>query len=184
MADLTDPNPTALVVEAVRKAQLAWVAFQDGRAHPLWCVVVNEVLAAVTGPREQRNPGLRDGTAVCLSVRSKERGTRIGTVECQVLKLPVGDRWDDVGMQLLAHRLNVHDAPSALPRWRNECDVWLLTPQRLVESPAALSTDDGRTTPAPTSATTPATLPRLFARRRRALVRGRNDDLAGGHGNH
>jgi hypothetical protein len=158
-----------LVAEASRKSGLVWV---NGQA--LWHVWIDDALWVVGGGAgEQPLPGLFDGGAARVSVRSKDKGGRLVTWEARVeLVAPRSEAWEAAVAELKAKRLNSVDPEGVADRWAAECRVFRLTPQGLpAEHPGALSADSGAAAPVPSPAVTrhpiPAPLPRLLAGRRR-----------------
>ncbi|WP_329136161.1 hypothetical protein OG552_23910 [Streptomyces sp. NBC_01476] len=159
---------TALVEEATKKSGLVWV---NGQA--VWHAWVDGALCLVGGPGEQPVPGLTDGGAATVTVRSKDKGGRLVTWQARVALLaPGSDPWQAAAAELKPKRLNSPDGEEIVPRWARECALFRLTPDGAPsEYPGTMPTASGATVPAPTAATTrhpaPAGLPRLLLKRRR-----------------
>jgi hypothetical protein len=169
MAPLDDATATALFVEAARKGEVGWLELGDGRTQPVWWACGDQTLALVTGGLEQPDPGLVDGVTVTALARSKDKGSRLVTVTCEVRELrPGSSDWNDAAQQLQPKRLNSPDGAAAADRWQRECRIWLLTPTgRVLEAPGAMSADAHRHEPQPTPATTIGKLPLMIGRRPR-----------------
>ncbi|GHH40016.1 hypothetical protein [Streptomyces candidus] len=159
----------ALVEEATKKSGLVWVR-GSGPARPLWHVWLDGAAHLVgDGPGEQPFPGLADGTAAHVTVRSKDKGGRLVAWTAVVRELTPGtEEWDAAVAELKGKRLNAPDAEQMTDRWARECRVLRLTPQGDL---APLPADSLSAAPLPTSATTrrpvPAALPKLLLRRRK-----------------
>lgn len=94
-----------------------WYGYEDGRIYVLF------------GPGEQQLPGLKEAAYVHLVARSKDVQSRIGEVDCTVEILPKNATFDRLVQELLiGRRLNLRDAEGAPKRWREECDIAMLTP--------------------------------------------------------
>lgn len=159
---------TALVEEATKKSGLVWV---NGQA--LWHAWVDGAMCVVGGPGEQPLPGLADGGAATVVVRSKDKGGRLVTWTAAVsLLAPGGEPWAAATEELRGKRLNAPDAEAVTERWARDCEVFRLAPQGPpVEEPGAMPDASGAAAPVGSSATTrepmPAGLPKLLLRRRR-----------------
>lgn len=170
-------NPTshellgqALVEEATKKSGLVWVRGPGGPSRALWHVWHEGAACLVgDGPGEQPLPGLADGAAAEVTVRSKDKGGRLVTWAATVVELPPGsETWETAVAELKGKRLNAPDAQTMTDRWARECRVLRLEP-----TGARLPLPDGQLAepPLPTPATTrqaaPAGLPRLLLKRKR-----------------
>ncbi|MEU6311087.1 hypothetical protein [Streptomyces sp. NPDC047014] len=160
----------ALVEEATKKSGLIWVrgagadralwhAWLDGAAHVLG-----------DGPGEQPFPGLADGSAAEVTVRSKDKGGRIVAWTAAVRELaPGGEEWQAAVAELKGKRLNAPDSEAMTERWARECRLLRLEPRAV--SPA-LPDGSLAAPPAGSPATTrrpvPAGLPKLLFRRKKA----------------
>ncbi|MBM9507699.1 hypothetical protein ITX44_24765 [Streptomyces sp. KK5PA1] len=158
----------ALVEEATKKSGLVWV---NGRA--LWHGWAGGGLCVVGGPGEQPLPGLVDGGAATVTVRSKDKGGRLVTWTGKAeLLAPRSEKWDAAVAELKGRRLNAPDGEHMVERWARECEVFRVVPEgELLEAPGTMPAGSGAAVPVATPATTrgevPAALPRLLARRRK-----------------
>ncbi|MEU6007396.1 hypothetical protein [Streptomyces sp. NPDC047453] len=160
----------ALVEEATKKSGLIWVKGPGVPARALWHVW-HEGAACVVGdgPGEQPLPGLADGAAAEVMVRSKDKGGRLVTWAARVVEVaPDTPRWQEVVAELKGKRLNAPDGEAMTARWARECRVLRLEP---TGTTAPLPEGSLAEAPLPTPATTrrpvPAGLPRLLVKRRR-----------------
>jgi hypothetical protein len=158
----------ALVEEATKKSGLVWVR-GSGPARALWHVWLDGAMHLVgDGPGEQPFPGLADGSAAHVTVRSKDKGGRLVAWTAAVRELAAGtEEWDAAVAELKGKRLNAPDAERMTERWARECRVLRLTPQGGTE---ALPEGDLAAVPLPSPATTrqpvPAGLPKLLLKRK------------------
>ncbi|MEU8743876.1 hypothetical protein AB0C39_09505 [Streptomyces parvulus] len=160
----------ALVEEATKKSGLIWAKGPGVPARALWHVW-HEGAACVVGdgPGEQPLPGLADGAAAEVTVRSKDKGGRLVTWTARVVELPAGsEAWRAAVADLKGKRLNAPDGEAMTDRWARECRVLRLEP---TGATAPLPDSALAEAPLPTPATTrdaaPAGLPRLLLKRRR-----------------
>ncbi|MFI9600753.1 hypothetical protein ACWEQ7_31985 [Streptomyces sp. NPDC004069] len=160
----------ALVEEATKKSGLIWVRGPGVPARALWHVW-HEGAACVVGdgPGEQPLPGLADGAAAEVTVRSKDKGGRLVTWAAHVVEVaPDTPRWQEVVAELKGKRLNAPDGEAMTARWARECRVLRLEP---AGTTAPLPQGSLAEAPLPTPATTrrpvPDGLPRLLVKRRR-----------------
>jgi len=159
---------TALVEEATKKSGLVWV---NGQA--LWHAWVDGAMVVVGGPGEQPLPGLRDGGAAEVTVRSKDKGGRLVSWPARVsLLAPGGESWQAAAAELKGKRLNSPDGEAITDRWARECAVFRLAPEGLpAEHPGTMPATSGAAAPVPSGAVTrrpiPAGLPRLLTRRKK-----------------
>ncbi|MEV5004425.1 hypothetical protein ACIQFZ_02060 [Streptomyces sp. NPDC093064] len=160
----------ALVEEATKKSGLIWVKGPGVPARALWHVW-HEGAACVVGdgPGEQPLPGLADGAAAEVTVRSKDKGGRLVTWAARVVEIaPDTPRWQEVVAELKGKRLNAPDGEAMTARWARECRVLRLEP---TGTTAPLPEGSLAEAPLPTPATTrrpvPDGLPRLLVKRRR-----------------
>ncbi|KIF68113.1 hypothetical protein HY68_04775 [Streptomyces sp. AcH 505] len=159
----------ALVEEAGKKSGLVWVR-GSGPDRALWHVWhEGAVLLVGDGPGEQPLPGLTDGGAAEVTVRSKDKGGRLVAWTAAVTELaPHSDGWETAVAELKGKRLNAPDGEQMTERWARECRVLRLEPREV--SPE-LPTGSLAATPLPTPATTrepvPASLGRLLLKRKR-----------------
>ena len=160
----------ALVEEATKKSGLIWVRGPEGPARALWHVWHEGAACLVgDGPGEQPLPGLTDGGAAEVTVRSKDKGGRLVSWTAKVVELPSGsEAWEAAVAELKGKRLNAPDGEAMPERWGRECRVLRLEP---TGATGPLPDGDLATAPVPTSATTrrpiPAGLPRLLFKKKR-----------------
>ncbi|GAA2319737.1 hypothetical protein OKJ48_24585 [Streptomyces kunmingensis] len=166
----TELLDAALVEEATKKSGLIWVR-GTGPERALWHVWhEGAALVVGDGPGEQPLPGLVDGGAATVTVRSKDKGGRLVGWQAKVVELGAGtEAWEAAVGELKGKRLNAPDGEAMPLRWSRECRVVRLEPVRGV---AVLPASDGdlAAVPLPSAATTrdavPAGVPRLLKRRR------------------
>ena len=160
----------ALVEEATKKSGLIWVAGPGGPARALWHVWHEGAACLVgDGPGEQPLPGLTDGGAAEVTVRSKDKGGRLVSWAAKVVELaPGSEAWEAAVAELKGKRLNAPDGEAMTDRWSRECRVLRLEP---TGATGPLPDGDLAEPPLPTPATTrepiPAGLPRLLMKRRK-----------------
>ena len=160
----------ALVEEATKKSGLVWVKGPGSPARALWHVWHEGAACLVgDGPGEQPLPGLADGAAAEVTVRSKDKGGRLVSWAARVVELaPGSEPWQAAVGELKGKRLNAPDGEAMTDRWARECRVLRLEPTGAL---GALPDGDLAEPPLPTPATTrepvPAGLPRLLLRRRK-----------------
>lgn len=160
----------ALVEEATKKSGLVWVQGPGVAARALWHVWHEGAACLVgDGPGEQPLPGLADGAAAEVTVRSKDKGGRLVTWTATVVELaPESEAWRAAVAELKGKRLNAPDGEAMTGRWARECRVVRLEP---TGTTAPLPDGSLAEAPVPTPATTrrpiPAGLPRLLLKRRR-----------------
>ncbi|MCX3059414.1 hypothetical protein, partial [Streptomyces beihaiensis] len=169
----TELLDAALVEEATKKSGLIWVrggVDASGPERALWHVwAEGAALVVGDGPGEQPLPGLVDGGAATVTVRSKDKGGRLVGWRAKVVELASGTQeWDAAVGDLKGKRLNAPDGEAMPERWARECRVVRLEP---VSGAATVPATDGSQAarPLPTPANTrnpvPAGLPKLLARR-------------------
>jgi hypothetical protein len=160
----------ALVEEATKKSGLIWVNGPGVPARALWHVW-HEGAACVIGdgPGEQPLPGLADGAAAEVTVRSKDKGGRLVSWPAKVVELTPGSEvWEATVAELKGKRLNAPDGEAMPDRWARECRVLRLEP---AGASGPLPDDSLAEAPLPSPATTrqpiPAGLPRLLLKKRK-----------------
>ncbi|CAL9459425.1 hypothetical protein SUDANB105_02597 [Streptomyces sp. enrichment culture] len=160
----------ALVEEATKKSGLIWVQGPGAPVRALWHAW-HEGAACVVGdgPGEQSLPGLADGAAAEVTVRSKDKGGRVVAWTATVMELaPDSEAWEAAVAELKGKRLNAPDGEAMTERWRRECRVLRLEPTGTV---LPLPEGSLAEAPLPSAATTrrpiPAALPRLLMKRRK-----------------
>ncbi len=169
--ELDAPGRTSAVRdEALRKASVAWIAVDGGPAYPVWCLALDGALYVVSGPGEQRAPGLAGADAAVVTLRG-DHGGRIVSWPAGVSRLAPGDEtWSTVAPQVAAKRLNSPEAaPRLVERWAAECVLNRLVPAAgAVVEGAGLPDDSLAAPPRPTPAARPTRRPfRLHRVRRR-----------------
>ncbi|MGF1236920.1 hypothetical protein ACQSME_06610 [Streptomyces sp. 2-6] len=160
----------ALIEEATKKSGLIWVKGPGTPARALWHVWHEGAACLVgDGPGEQPLPGLADGAAAEVTVRSKDKGGRLVTWPARVVELaPGSEAWRETVAELKGKRLNAPDGEAMPERWARECRVLRLEP---VGATVPLPDGSLAEAPLPTPATTrrpaPAGLPWLLLKKRR-----------------
>jgi hypothetical protein len=124
------PGP---VDAALAKGTIAWIAVRDAKGRettkPVWYGYERGLVYVLVGPGEQEIPGVTETTNVRLLVRSKEKQSLVGEMDCSVRKLPKGAEWDQIARDVLVgRRLNLTDGDRAVDRWRTTCEIVVLTP--------------------------------------------------------
>ncbi|MGW5850877.1 hypothetical protein ACWFQ8_23525 [Streptomyces sp. NPDC055254] len=163
----------ALVEEATKKSGLIWVR-GAGADRALWHAWVDGAAHVLgDGPGEQPFPGLPDGAAAEVTVRSKDKGGRLVAWTAVVRELtPRSEEWAAVVAELKGKRLNAPDAQEMTERWARECRLLRLEPQAVA---AALPHDSLAAAPLDSPATTrraiPAGLPKLLLTRKKKIPR-------------
>ncbi|WP_424211945.1 hypothetical protein ACN20G_07500 [Streptomyces sp. BI20] len=159
----------ALVEEAVRKSGLIWVR-GTGVDRALWHAWVDGAAYVVGGgPGEQPLPGLADGGAVVVTVRSKDKGGRLLAWTARAEEVtPTDPRWEPAVAELKGKRLNSPDTETMTARWARECRVLRLEPFSVdTEGPTHALAAEPLPSPATTRRPAPAGLPKLLLKRRR-----------------
>jgi hypothetical protein len=145
-----------LIDEATKKSGLVWVATPVASS-PVWLLWHEGSAYVLSGPGEQPCEGLDEGGRATVTVRSKDKGSRLVSWVAAVTRVvPESEAWDEIVPLLQAKRLNLTDGEAAPQRWARECLVHKLTPTgELVETP------DGSLAapPVPTPATTAVPMP-------------------------
>jgi len=160
----------ALVEEATKKSGLVWVNGPGVPARALWHVWHEGAVCLIgDGPGEQPLPGLVDGGAAEVTVRSKDKGGRLVVWTAKVVELaPGSEAWTATVGELKGKRLNAPDGEAMTERWARECRVLRLEP---TGATAELTEDSLARPPLPSPATTrqpaPAALPRLLLKKRK-----------------
>jgi hypothetical protein len=119
--------------QALAKSTIAWlgVAQADGSVAnaAVWYGYENGRIYVLVGPGEQPVPGIEHASHVRLIARSKDVQSRVGDVDCTVEALRKSPEWDRIARDiLLGRRLNLRDGEGALKRWRDTCEIYVLTP--------------------------------------------------------
>lgn len=116
MSDRQDPPP-ALIAEATKRAGVIWIAAGGGRPRPAWHVwrQAGDSGAAyvLTGPGEQRDPGLAGAGRVTVLVPGKDSGGLLASWQADVSRLSEDSpEWQEVAGLLAAARLNPAPPPA------------------------------------------------------------------------
>ncbi|RKT06753.1 hypothetical protein BX286_4798 [Streptomyces sp. 3211.6] len=159
----------ALVEEASKKSGLIWVR-GAGADRALWHAWVDGAAHVLgDGPGEQPFPGLADGGAAEVTVRSKDKGGRLVAWTAAVRELAPGSGpWESAVAELKGKRLNAPDSEGMTERWARECRLLRLEPVavagRLPEGSLAAAP---LASPATTRRPIPAGLPKLLLKRKK-----------------
>ena len=126
---MTGPVTSALVAEATKKAAVVWLSIGGAPAYPVWCAPIANVLYVVSGPGEQRAPGLADATRVDVSARG-DHGGQIATWSASVQRVqPDTDDWAATVLIVAGKRLNATSAADDLiARWARDDVLVRLVP--------------------------------------------------------
>jgi hypothetical protein len=124
------PGP---VDAALAKGTIAWLGVTDAKGRettkPIWYGYDRGLVYVLVGPDEQEIPGMKEAGTARLLVRSKEKQSLVGQMECGVRALPKGPEWDTIARDVLVgRRLNLTDGERAIDRWRRTCEIYVLTP--------------------------------------------------------
>jgi len=160
----------ALVEEATKKSGLVWVGGPGVPARALWHVWHEGAACLVgDGPGEQPLPGLVDGGAAEVTVRSKDKGGRLVAWTAKVVELaPGSEAWTAAVGELKGKRLNAPDGEAMTERWARECRVLRLEPTGAMgELPQGSLAEPPLPSPATTRQAAPAALPRLLLKKRK-----------------
>lgn len=173
----TQPDPALaplLIDEATKKSGLVWVA-TDQEAGPVWLLWHEGSAYVLTGPGEQRSPGLTEAARATVTVRSKDKGARLVSWVADVSTVPAGgDDWATVAPLLIGKRLNLPDLDSAAQRWARECQIHRLTPTGvLTEAPGTMPDGSLAAAPPPSPAATEVPMPFTVGGSTRKLPRRR-----------
>ncbi|MFK0254535.1 hypothetical protein [Streptomyces sp. NPDC090445] len=160
----------ALVEEATKKSGLIWVR-GDGADRALWHAWVDGAAHVLgDGPGEQPLPGLADGAAAEVTVRSKDKGGRLVAWTAAVRELaPGSEPWEAAVAELKGKRLNAPDSEQMTARWARECRLLRLDPVAVAaELPDGSLAAVPHGSPAVTRRPIPAGLPKLLLKRRKS----------------
>jgi hypothetical protein len=158
---VTSPELARLLIdEATKKSGLVWVNAAAGTS-PVWLVWHDGSAYVLSGPAEQPVADLVDGGTATVTVRSKDKGSRLVTWEAAVSTLvPGGEEWTGVVPLLLGKRLNLVDGEAAAVRWAGANTVHRLTPTgRLTEAPDQMPDGSLAAAPLPSPAATEVPMP-------------------------
>ena len=103
--------------------------YNAGHEFPIWYGYDEGRVYVLTGEGEQQVPGLTERTSVRLLARSKDKRSLVADAECTVTVLPKDAEWERIARDLLVgRRLNLQGGDAAVARWRDTCEISLLTP--------------------------------------------------------
>jgi hypothetical protein len=160
----------ALVEEACRKSAMLWLQpTSQRRPRGAWHVWALGAVYVVSGGLEQPLPPMTDGEEVSVTVRSKDKGSRIVTWTAVAQQVQPGtEEWAAVVPELHAKRLNPPDGERQPERWAAESTVTRLAPTGVVrEGPGRMSARSHAVEPPDSPATTRGPLPFMVGRRAR-----------------
>ncbi|MFJ4778550.1 hypothetical protein [Streptomyces sp. NPDC088762] len=159
----------ALVEEATKKSGLIWVR-GAGADRALWHAWVDGAAHVLgDGPGEQPFPGLADGAAAEVTVRSKDKGGRLVAWTATVRELaPRSEAWEAAVAELKGKRLNAPDSEEMTDRWARECRLLRLEPAAVSVLPGGSLAAAPLPSPAVTRRAIPAGLPKLLLKRKKA----------------
>lgn len=160
----------ALVEEASKKSGLIWVR-GAGADRALWHAWVDGAAHVLgDGPGEQPFPGLTDGAAAEVTVRSKDKGGRLVAWTAAVRELVPGSAsWEAAVAELKGKRLNAPDSERMTERWARECRLLRLEPVAVSDGlPDGSLAAAPLPSPAITRRPVPAGLPKLLLKRKKA----------------
>jgi hypothetical protein len=126
---MTGPVTSALVAEATKKAAVVWLSVRGAPAYPVWCAPIADVVYVVSGPGEQRAPGLADATTVEVSARG-DHGGRIATWWASVQRVqPDTADWSAIAPTVAGRRLNaIGSAENLVAKWARDDVLVRLVP--------------------------------------------------------
>jgi hypothetical protein len=116
------------ILEAMKKAPVAWLTVGDHPAYAVWCLWIEDALYVVSGPDEQPAPGLARTSTAVVSARG-DHGGRIVSWPATVSRVePGSELWATVVPQLAGKRLNSASTDELGQRWAQRCVVSRLEP--------------------------------------------------------
>ncbi len=163
---MNDQPLPPLIIEATKKASIVWVGVKTAPAQSMWCTWATDALCVVSGPGEQRDPGLADVTECTVHCRG-DHGGRILTLVATVEQLkPHTEIWAEVASALASKRLNA--VGDTTHRWAQHNELYRLVPNGEMQSGTQLPSDALSAPMSPNSATTATPKPfRLHRVKRR-----------------
>ncbi|GAA4922503.1 hypothetical protein LX16_5007 [Stackebrandtia albiflava] len=160
-------TPAALIVEAVKRAAVAWVAAGDTET-ALWCLWIDDALYVVCGPGEQDDPGLDGADTAGVRLRGDHGGRIVGFTADVTRVDPAAPEWEGVATALAAKRLNA-PAGDTVARWAAECAVYRLAPHPVPDQAGATLPEGSlAAVPRPSPAARPTRKPFRLHRVKRA----------------
>lgn len=167
---MSEARDAALVEEACRKSAVLWLQpAAQGRATGAWHVWAEGAVYVVSGGVEQALPPMADDEEVIVTVRSKDKGSRVVTWIAAAHRVPAGSaEWEAVVPELHAKRLNPADGEAQPSRWARESTITRLAPTGVLrEGPGRMSARSHAAPPPDSAATTRGALPFMVGRRAR-----------------
>ncbi|MDQ3735505.1 MAG: hypothetical protein M3400_16180 [Actinomycetota bacterium] len=167
---------------AMRAAGVIWLSPDPSDPHsaradprttgPVWHVWSDGACYLLTGPGEQRLPGIVPGRRCQVTVRNSAGGRSLTWRAAVESVDPADPTWASVAPKLAAARLNGGDPVAMLPTWPGRMTVLALRPSGVPITPdSGMPEDSQAAPPLATPATTPYRMPsditRRFRRRRR-----------------
>jgi hypothetical protein len=168
-------DESKLLDEGLRKTALIWVGPVAGDApeRAVWHVWDSGLVYVLCGPGEQPPP-VAPGTPARVVVPSKDKHSRLLSVDASTDALAPGEEWDRIAAIMATKRLNLPDGDAAPARWARDCTILRLRPAaRLVEAPGRYDSESHARSPVPTTAGTVVPRPwHLFGRPGKSKRRG------------
>ncbi|BEP12070.1 hypothetical protein acdb102_03810 [Acidothermaceae bacterium B102] len=154
------PLTPLLIDEATKKSGLVWVTTSAG-VSPVWLLWHEGSAYVLSGPGEQPCHGLEPGGGATVTVRSKDKGSRLVSWVADVSRLnPDTTEWTAIVPPLMGKRLNLVDGEAAAARWARECLIHRLTPTgEVTDSPGHMPEGSLAAPPPSTPATTDVPMP-------------------------
>lgn len=161
-APVTDP----LILEATKRASIAWID-ASGIETALWCLWSDDALLVVCGRGEQDDPGFTPAGTCRVRMRG-DHGGRIVGFDASTYRIEPGtQQWEELVPGLAAKRLNAPEGDTPA-RWAEECSVWRLVPTGTPDQAGPSLPDASLAAePRPTPAARPARRPFRLHRVRR-----------------
>lgn len=143
---------------------------------PVWHVWSDGSCYLLTGPGEQKLPGIVPGSHCQVTARNAAGGRAITWAATVEALDPVGSEWLAVAPKLAAGRLNGGDPVAVVPTWPGRLTILRLRPTGDQASALTGLPDDSQAAaPLPSPATTPYRMPSDITRRwRRRRTARRN----------
>ncbi len=128
---MVSPYDDALVAEATRRSGVIWVALGERPARLVWHLWRDGSAYVLSGPGEQKLPGIEAAEHAIVVVPSHDTGARLVEWQAAVRRIEPGtEEWGLVVPALVAARLNLADAATAPTRWAQTCVLARLAPGR------------------------------------------------------